>query len=817
MSEELHVKKQNKYSPLKKIAINKKQTVNNDLALYVNADKTGSINQNRTNNLFTIKIFKIMKTKYYFLAALAGLTFASCSDDAFVGDNSPNVVQNESAENAIQFAFNMQNTTRADIAGPDAAKILGNNFYVMGTKGTESDYYPTASLVFDNYLVTYKANTAGTSESNSANWEYVGVTPGTDPYDDYAYLTSLTPERAEGQTIKYWDYSTTQYDFFAFSTGTYKAGADGNESTKTIGVTAMKYGADLNVETPPVPTAYTFDIPSVTALENAYITDITEVMKASYGKDVTLKFKNLGSKVRVALYETVPGYAVKNVVFYTVDGTTTFSDTKSSEGAVLISTSKKNFPTNGKIAVSFPNVGKQNESNTQNYNKAAATVTPVTASSLTYKTFGELNNFAESPEGHEATGNYLGRTLPTATFAGKAAGSFLSTVDAKYYTTVFPVSDSDPLTLRVNYTLVSTDGSGEEITVLGAKAVVPSKFTVWQPNYAYTYVFKISDTTNGWTDPAGVVSGLFPITFDALVTEATDVTGEQTTITTVSTPSITTYQQGHNPNTNGEFTPADEYSNDGANVYVQVMNGSTLVGNLNTNTSDGTNRSLLYHVDDDDATEAMVMDALQKRTTDINADASVIGRNKITLTKKTINNEAQTIVNGVDNNPITVTKGTAAEITVSSLTEGTYAYVYDYTTGSKTTVDEYQPIDVKEYSDKVGTSGTTYYSETVEALNTLAETSSNFTTGSEVRGTTPDFDSNIYFSVTKNGTDNTTYSYYSIAGKSTLPAGLLKVAKATISTQTVSGGTTAAASTFYFDHYISNNGDYAIKVIKIKD
>ena len=128
------------------------------------------------------------------------------------------------------------------------------------------------------------------------------------------------------------------------------------------------------------------------------------------------------------------------------------------------------------------------------------------------------------------------------------------------------------------------DGAAETIKVYGAKAVVPSTYTKWLPNYAYTYVFKISDNTNGWTstvttDPAG----LFPITFDAVVAEATDATGEQTTVTTVATPSITTYQQGHTYTTN-------EYSKAGEKLYVQVMDNSTspasLVDDLDEQTAD---------------------------------------------------------------------------------------------------------------------------------------------------------------------------------------------------------------------------------------
>lgn len=714
-----------------------------------------------------------MKKKLFF-AAMA-IALASCTSDDFVGENnnSPNVPQNDSQ---ITFGLGVNRTTRADIYGSAAAELLGNNFYVTGTKGTEADNSPTPTLVFDNYLVHYGTNTAGTTESNTANWEYVGIVPGTTTgCENYVKLSDLN-----SQTIKYWDYSVNQYDFLAFSVGKdFKAKKDKTSpASDEIGVTAMKYGTNLASSG----VAYTFYLPSEDALSSTYISDITEVTQTNFGKEVQLKFKSLGAKVRVALYETVPGYSVKDVKFYTVDGTTDFSGAKGTDAALISATG---IPTKGKIEVIFPHVGNDNDTK-EDYNEASATVTPGSGAAL-YKTFGALTDQLVAKQADEVgTGNiFLGRSLPNASFAGDKAKGF--------YLNVFPVSSPAPLTLRVDYTLVPIDGAAETILVKGAKAVVPATYTKWLPNYAYTYVFKISDNTNGWTGTASQPSGLFPITFDAVVAEATDATGEQTTITTVATPSITTYQQGHTSAT-------DEYSIATAkNIYVQVMQDGSLVSTLsNTN-------SLLYAVSKADATEAEVMDALEKRTTAIDAD-DVTGRNSITLTKNSnIDATVTSIVNGPDDNPITVTAGQAAEIAIGSLAAGTYAYVYDYSTAAKTTVDEYQPIDVS--GGTVGASGKTYYTITTSALDAMAVTTTAETVDNAY----------IYFSKTTNGGSTTTYSYISIAGKAgmTLPAGVVKVLKSTITT-TVSGGSSAAAGTFYFDKYITNDGKYAVKVIKIQ-
>ncbi|MDY6297691.1 MAG: hypothetical protein SPL50_05330, partial [Alloprevotella sp.] len=88
------------------------------------------------------------------------------------------------------------------------------------------------------------------------------------------------------------------------------------------------------------------------------------------------------------------------------------------------------------------------------------------------------------------------------------------------------------------------DGKNEKIKVSGATAAIPAAFCKWNPNTSYTYLFKISDNTNGSTGTVGTdPEGLFPITFDAAVIAEEDGT-QQGTITTVSTPSITTYQVG---------------------------------------------------------------------------------------------------------------------------------------------------------------------------------------------------------------------------------------------------------------------------------
>ncbi len=737
-----------------------------------------------------------MKKFYFILAAAASVALASCTNDEIVG-NSPGT--EKELNEAIAFGLNLQNLSRAgEFTGATAAEKLGGMFVVEGTKGTEQSNSPSTTVVFDNYLVGYGANTAGTTESNTNNWEYVGLQDGiTTPLRmSAATWTSLHSGdgQAKAQTVKYWDYSTTQYDFYAYSTGACEAvPVPEPAAAPTAGTIQV---SRINQVTTAAPTGFTMRAASATDLEKCYYTDITKVLKANYGAPVTLTFKNMTAKVRVALYETVPGYSVKEVKFYSADANPTaptdLGTGSSADNAVLFTMGGDKLPQSGTVTVLYPRVGTS--SNTAaDYNKASVTVTSDAGTAVTTQAFGALTAQYGAKEANEAAGNiYLGRSLPNATFAGPKADS--------YYKAVIPNTNGVALTLRVDYTLVSTDGSGEEIKVYGAKAVVPATYTKWLPNYAYTYIFKISDNSNGYTSTnSGDPKGLFPITFDAVVANFVDANAEQTTVTTVATPSITTYQQGHNTGTSGAYTVPDEYDNDGKNLYVQVMdntNTPALVTTLsNTN-------SLLFKVSKASASEAEVMDALENRTNAPTGtpeasykDASPVGRNGITLTTDAnINNAATSIVNGVDNQPIDVTAGKVAEITIGNLAAGTYAYVYCTTVpSSEEKVYNVVPVDNETDAKKC---------YEVDPSTITAETSDDDKAKAD----------KVYFvkNVDKTGAFVSWTFVQTKVGVSSV-AGLFEASIP------ATKATSYTAGHFYFDVYYQNNGAYAVKVIKVVD
>lgn len=761
---------------------------------------------------------KIMKKKVLF-AAMALVAFASCSTDEMIGVTGPQDNSPSGESNAIVFASATQGVTRAgeNIIGATAAEKLGGMFVVEGTKGEEqgsstvpaTDPSPSIKVVFDNYLVGYDYNSAGTTESNTRNWEYVGKEDGITERMSEDTWEALHPEgTAQVQSIKYWDYSVPQYDFIAWSTGTCEAipfpATAAEPEAKKIQVSRINTGNTLAT------TGFRMKASSANDLLECYYTDINKVEKTNYGAPVTLTFRNMAAKVRVALYETVPGYSVKDVKFYSADDTSnpykpTDLGSGTSTTATLFTTGSDRLPQSGEVIVYYPRIGTDNQS-AKDYNKASVTVNPGTSVSST-QTFGTLISQYRTATGNEPTGvKFLGTSLPSATFAGDKTKDF--------YEAVIPNTNGKPLTLRVDYTLVSTDGNAEEIKVYGAKAVVPATYTVWQPNYAYTYIFKISDNSNGWTSQTNTdPQGLFPITFDAVVTNFVNFNDEQTTVTTVATPSITTYQQGHDHANKDEYSKSQTagVSTAKKDVYVQVMDNSGATPTLKTDLNE-TDKSLLFAVSDPYASEAEVMDALQNRTNTPAGDPAaaykstdpIVGRNGITLTKDAshLSNTETSIVNGVDDQPITkidgvaITAGKVAKIDIDQLETGTYAYVYSTPPTSEEKV--YNVVSTTEANNHP-----TYY---YEVSLTGSETPIASTAADDDKIAKAGW---VYF--VKNLKADDSFDSYTFkqtkVGENVVGLVGVEIPGSTASTYT--------AGRFYFDVYYKNNGKYAVKVIKV--
>ena len=461
--------------------------------------------------------------KKYFIFAASALALASCSSDDFLGENPGNV---QNATTAINFGGDAGKITRATSNEGDDHVKLDNQFKVYGVKITNGTI---SHNVFVNYSVWYDETL---TTSNTNKWEYVG---------------------RNNQTIKYWDYSATEYRFVAGSPiAAFKYNTTWNETTGThitdVDVTGLAGHINANESGPAIVT------------NPVYVAEPKIVKKEDYKKPVQFNFIRQQSMVRVGLYETIPGYSITNIKFYEEGATTATSN-----NVILTSATADYF------------VGGKNVEGTVNYNWTTENPT------YTYK--------YKDTDLTKSKNWYAGKFEPDNALATKSAETDVAklygtdqdmNIENGYFTVLPTPSDAvaKAIVIKCDYTLTSDDISGETIKVTGATAAIPAAFSKWEANTRYTYLFKISQDTNGNTgDPDKV--GLYPITFDAVVTEATDKT--QGTTTTVATPSITTYQDGSVTDKGIEYKPGKAIkvtvTNDKGEVQT-LATGGTAVGNV---------------------------------------------------------------------------------------------------------------------------------------------------------------------------------------------------------------------------------------------
>lgn len=396
---------------------------------------------------------------------LASFILVGCTSDHFIGELSTIETPVLEEPVAIDFGSNARAVTRA--SHEESAQLLGNQFFVYGTKTSGENI----SALFDNYEVNYIENSANKTESNLRDWEYVGY----------------TSRKGATQSIKYWDYSANRYDFVA---------AAGIAATEII--TSTNDGMRLYVDNAEALTdIYVAD--RITATPKAQAATNTTPATMAYENIIQFQFRRLGARMRVGFYETVHGYAVKDLVFYYI-GAPSGSYEVGVGGA---------FPQQGTFTIGYDDAT----------NAAVSTFVGAANKMVFTNNFGLLDyTSAFSEEGIagspyiDADGKstdsevnvFLGTTAPDATF-GK--GNY--TIDG----TPGVLSDFKPILpnehntlkmqLRLDYTLVALDGSGEEIHVRDAYVSVPIQYLQWKPNHSYTYLFKISDESNGYTGEGG--------------------------------------------------------------------------------------------------------------------------------------------------------------------------------------------------------------------------------------------------------------------------------------------------------------------------
>ncbi len=593
--------------------------------------------------------------KHYLFLAVAATVMASCANDDFNGDGSV------SGPQAIAFNMSTPSMTRAEATktSTDAATALGNEFIVWGEKNENTATGGSAAataenIVFDNYRVQYAAGTANTTTSNTKNWEYVGITPyaastsaytaGSTASEGTAFVSPSIYQNADTkQTIKYWDFDKP-YTFTAVS-------------AKKDDIMQQKVKITKNsTEASAASKGYTIELAEGADAASIYVADrltktVSKPADGSTVEAVQLQFRNFQSKIRFGIYETVPGYKA------VITGIKYGSEEHTSAG------SDKSFGVDG----NFVTVGSGTSTTkyTVTYtdaNKAQVEIDGTSAAATAFNTTG--TNWLSTAY---TTGDYskcIGETSVAATY-DKTVGS-----DTKAYTAILPnPSNTTNLKLQVKFDLYSED-TGEKIEGDYKTVEVPAEYCQWKSNYAYSYIFKITDKS----------ADLYPITFDACV--VTDETGNQETITSVTEPSITTFGVSGGKYVYGK----NEYAG-GDVIYATVVDGSSLATlsaeniKLYTVTATGTQT----------ISEASVANCLTNGTKDTSTDpttwTSTAGTGNVLTVKSQSYTAADDLLNKVpaeDGTEVTLDGTDKKALKWTATASTTYAIEYIKTSGTET-------------------------------------------------------------------------------------------------------------------------------------
>lgn len=399
--------------------------------------------------------------------------------------------------------------------GPESDLGVGNGpIAFSGESGNMSRAEVDASTKFTKFVVEGYKTVGGTNtlvfDDYDVEWDGASSALGTESNTKgWEYVGKGA---SSDQTIKYWDPSATKYTFVAY--------------VPVTNVTISTGGIYTDLTTTP---RVSFTLTGTTNnLQASYVSKVNVTQKAKFATSVgdathavKMVFKRRLADVKLGIYETIPGYKVANVKFYNAAG----DATPSTAPTVYDAAGTLQFASTYKMAVAYNDLATDG-------NEPSITFT-ATSAETTYLQYATDVQYAF--DGYTE----LGTTASDATMTANLA--------------VKPVDAGTALTLKVDFDLVSETGTpAEVIKITGATAVVPAAYTAWQANYNYTYIFKITEKLSG-TNP------LYPITFDAVVEEEAD--SDKETITTISSPSITTYQAG----TSGK----DEYTEGTINVYVE--------------------------------------------------------------------------------------------------------------------------------------------------------------------------------------------------------------------------------------------------------
>ena len=426
--------------------------------------------------------------KKFAIATASLALLASCSSDTELTGKQ----EIETKANAIGFEVLNRNgiITKAGEGRANLHESGHYNFGVFAYKNNNSG----GQEIMKNYLVGYNgANVTGPcvgyfmdnvqTTLNTSKWAYekLGSTDytyeGTDGYykkSDTFYMSNLA-----NQYLKYWDKSSQSVEFYAYApyiNGT--ATSTINYSSKTITI--------------PIEDGYDDES------KHEYMFAYNKVENGQYGSQVQLNFKRISARLNIKFYEDVKGYTVEILNLMEND--------------------------NSGVAAA-PAKAVVGSDNTTTYQYGTL-----------YHKGGAKIDFSDTNPSLTVTGNsdetfnrdaqdHIKFAIPTGILPEEKTDAKAS--DTNYY--VIPANDVNTqtgLTFHVTYKLTSED-TGETIIVRNATVHVKYEYCKWQPNYVYTYIFRITKSSTGSTGPTDIdpsdpsvgEQALYPIIFDDCTVE----------------------------------------------------------------------------------------------------------------------------------------------------------------------------------------------------------------------------------------------------------------------------------------------------------
>lgn len=238
-----------------------------------------------------------LPTKYC-LTALTALLLASCA-----GDDVAEVITPDNNRTPIVFTNSYSDEMQSRASATTGLETRCSSFYVWGYKNVANPTNPGKDLnmiVMDGYKVKWRSNSAGTTDTNTHDWDY------------------LDPEN--NQSVKYWDFSANSYQFMAI--------ASENPDFNPTFIDAYCH----HCRTEHTFNGIKFELTDCTHFEDLpYISDLwysdNAVPNPSYGDVVNLRFTRPLCRVRVVLKlpeGVAPGsYKIENINFAPSDGETT--------------------------------------------------------------------------------------------------------------------------------------------------------------------------------------------------------------------------------------------------------------------------------------------------------------------------------------------------------------------------------------------------------------------------------------------------------------------------------------------------------------